>query len=1129
MNSVAQGPAFDLKGWVDYVLAALTNPNTWLLIAAAVAAIWVLRRSARFFGRVGAVIEEMIFDNWQLALLGAAAIVLSLASGWTTWDGLRNFSGYPMLSLAIAFGIQSVMLITAWLIGESFASGMSQQSASGSSGWSRPLLSAFVGVLLFAVLSMIVLQLSGVLSLSNPDTYRQGWTADADKLFYVLAALLVIAMLVLMRGSDVAAPDLRSARVIAKNVVLWVMFLVCMSASVFFSFDSHFNALFPPAERVRASELRAQNQITGLVSDIEQTINKRRIEESEALFHTDGWTSYEASLVRLINVARDSTSEVERYFNDQIEDRNRAIKQQQERIATAQSGQAGLASKKIALTDELSRLRGERPTLAAEYAEKKNELDNRAKEIDAKRVEAMAEDRGVEGTLKEGKGPVYRQRMGELGKLQDYYKIGEERVKDAQKRLAASDTRISQLERELSAVDGELARFKGEAETANQRIKMAQDSVTGSSETRIDPSRMLPALENDRAEFRATPTADRLAAIQQRCNQIYAALSSTPATKSKLANIDCDPKRAAEAAAMVFTLEAGTKAFDANCVGGDKLAPLKTTDSFFGFARKCLVDSGLPSKDTEALRSKINFMELIRDDKAHRFVVTWNAFYDGNRLAYLALVIAISVDGLVFMAGLFGANAVRSPLSDVPTVKARSAHQLEAIIENALLPDKFENATLVLEAMHPIAATDGFTAEVMLPYDHTPSRRRILRVLNAGATIGAVGRDAYQPNRYLVRPELFEFLSVVARDEFNADEEHAERNELEQIVTVALLPDVGRNAEDILRHVHAMNGKDGFTSEVDLEKIREEETDEEEAKHLLRVTRSVLNAGATVGKVQRQKDEATRYEIHRDLYKTLLRIRAKALIIPYGEQPQIAGPGAYRQGGSLNTGPAQLPGYGAMKQIPARFSDGNSGPPPLNSFDDAPNTDPEARILTRMLTAIGLNYEDYELLLPLIDKDIPAAAIEAMQQLGSADAAIGDELLRIEKAREDALDKARRELLAELSEEDDETDAQRRRFIENTAEQCERMIHAGMLKENGALELTLRQIKDEYERQDGEGHLSDLERLRLRHIAAAEHWKSTRRSTEGWLQLADALKLLAQQLSDANAVANGGQQKFGRS
>jgi len=80
-----------------------------------------------FAARLRGVIQEAIFANWQLALLGAAAIVLSLASGWRTWDGMRNFTGEPVLSLMITFGIQAVMLIVAWLIGESFAVGMNQR------------------------------------------------------------------------------------------------------------------------------------------------------------------------------------------------------------------------------------------------------------------------------------------------------------------------------------------------------------------------------------------------------------------------------------------------------------------------------------------------------------------------------------------------------------------------------------------------------------------------------------------------------------------------------------------------------------------------------------------------------------------------------------------------------------------------------------------------------------------------------------------------------------------------------------------------------------------------------------------------------------------------------------------
>src|SRR6185436_1379774 len=112
---------------------------------------------------------------------------------------------------------------------------------------------------------------------------------------------------------------------------------------------------------------------------------------------------------------------------------------------------------------------------------------------------------------------------------------------------------------------------------------------------------------------------------------------------------------------------------------------------------------GLVSADADDLGKRLQAIDMNRDDKAHRFVVTWNAFLDGNRLAYLALVLAIGVDALVFMAGLFGAAAVKSPLSDVPSPKARSAEQLEAIVKNALGEDRLENAELVLAAMKPMS------------------------------------------------------------------------------------------------------------------------------------------------------------------------------------------------------------------------------------------------------------------------------------------------------------------------------------------------------------------------------------------------------------------------------------------
>ena len=304
----------------------------------------------------------------------------------------------------------------------------------------------------------------------------------------------------------------------AKNAVLWVMFLCCAATSVFFSFDSLFASIFPASERARAADIRAVNQIAGAVADIGALTQRRQAEEADGLFKSDGWKAYEANLLELSKQSQGADKDIEGYFVQQMESRRRAIAEQQERIATSQSSQAGLVSKKASLTDEVSRLKGERPALAAELAEKKSELENRAKGIDGKRVEAMAEERGAEGTLKVGKGQVYRQRVGELSQLQDAFKIQEERVRDAQKRLGSVDTRVAQIERELAAVDGDIAKLKGEAQTAESRIKVAEQAKVGEKMPIVDPARVRAAFERARAEFRQDPTSERLAALSSQCS-----------------------------------------------------------------------------------------------------------------------------------------------------------------------------------------------------------------------------------------------------------------------------------------------------------------------------------------------------------------------------------------------------------------------------------------------------------------------------------------------------------------------------------------------------------------------------------------------------------------------------------
>ncbi len=903
----------------------------------------VERRS--FIARIVDAVGRAFTTNWQLTLLATTAFVLSCASGWTTWDGMRNFTGEPILSFMVTFGIQGVMLIIAWLIGESFASGLNQRASNGRrapGSRAEPAIGLIVGTL-FGI--SLLVGIATALGAFDPKSAAAGTasasqllTGHADKLIYLAIALLLVATLVLNNKSDIAQPYVQSARIMAKNAVLWVMFLCCMATSVFFSFDSLFSAIFPQAERARAADIRAVNQIAGAVADIGALTQRRQAEEAERLFQGDGWRAYETNLAELSKQSQGAEKDIEGYFVQLMENRRRAIAEQQERIATAHSGQAGLVSKKTSLTDELSRLRSERPTLAAELTEKKTELDNRAKGVDAKRVEAMAEEKGAEGTLKVGKGQVYRQRMGELSQLQDAYKIQEERVRDAQKRLSGVDARVAQIERELAGVDGDIAKLKGEAQTAENRIKAAEQTRDGDKMPKIDPARVRGDFERARAEFRQDPTVERLSALAGQCAQLYNAMIATPATKERVRNVDCDPKQANEASGRVFALNAGIENFAKHCAGGDKLPQAGGIDALLTFGRKCLQDSGLPSRDSGEMAAKISAIDLNRDDKAHRFVVTWNAFQDGNRLAYLALAIAIAIDSLVFMSGLFGANAVRSPLTDLEGRSDLTADQLEGAIDSTLKTTPHPMATLaaLLRSMHPIHADDGFTSEIILD-ERDPLLDDMRAVLVAGATIGAVRRVGADRSRYLVSTGLARYFAVAQRKSWPVRTKEADRKELVNVIGVALLPDPQGNADAVLSELHPISDAPGYAAEVYPFKIVDADRK--------RLMMSVLGAGATVtGAVQRFKDDGGRYFVSTDVYKTLLMMRAAAIpqfrtardLSTAIAQPQLGGPEQPRRLQGSNP-----PAHAALE--PPRAATSSRTPPPLPGAEDPES--PPARIV----------------------------------------------------------------------------------------------------------------------------------------------------------------------------------------
>jgi peptidoglycan hydrolase CwlO-like protein len=785
---------------------------------------------------------EQITSNWRLALLGATGVVLSLASGWTTWDGMRNFTQEPVLSLMITFGIQGVMLIVAWLIGESFATGMTQRQAApvaaGAAGQTSrrgfgavpQVMGMAIGILIAAGLAILVLDAFDV---SNSEVSRAS-PVPGLSVNMVLAALVVLIAIgvVIAAGTEILGDYKQGLKVVVRSSVLWVMFLACMATSVFFSFDSLFSTIFPQQERERAAALRAQNQVAGVVNDIGAIAVQRRIRETEALFDNAGWKRFDGELNKVVELAKKSPDLMRAEIERQLRERQSRIAALQERRANAEGSQASLVARKARLNAELERAQADRPEAAARVNEFKGVVAEIERRLDEAKAAMLAEERGVEGSGKAGRGPMWREARANVTRVQAELEVAQRRLSGHTSRLESIDSTISRGREALAQIDSDLAKLKGEVATTEQLISVGNTEPADDSTRGFDPADSVAQLETSRRNFQLEPTANKLTQQQNICAEIKASALAVPALATDARAVNCDGTEAAEAASLVFALNVGIRQLEQNCIGGDKLPQSGGADALFSFARKCVQDARLPSDATDVLRTRINVIELNRDDKAHRFVVTTNAFQDGNKLAYLALAIAIAIDSLVFMSGLFGANAVRSPLTDVPSDRPMSANQLETIIDGALrqTPSPLQTIQALIHAQEPLSyPQNGFVTRVRLS-GHRPLEKDMRTVLNAGASIQAVraASGEYRAqggvDEYWVQRGLNQYLYVAAEKTWNANRALLDETRVFESVATALAPNHHENISTILGHVHFEDEREGFVGRISLGELDKQES-----------------------------------------------------------------------------------------------------------------------------------------------------------------------------------------------------------------------------------------------------------------------------------------------------------------
>jgi hypothetical protein len=1003
---------------------------------------------------LGETIKHAFTTNWQLTVLATSAFLLSIASGWRTWIGMSQFTGDWAMSGLITFGVQGVMLIIAWLIGESFAAGLAAGRAKAANGVIRRVSSGVAGLvvggLVFSAVALLVALYLGLIDPSRPAWAFAAQDKFVQQIAFVAVAVMLIGPLFMVRSGGVMGDYANGLRIVIGNAVLWVMFFACMGTSVFFSYVSLFDSIFPTAERERAAEIRAINQVAGIVSDIGVTATRRRIAEAETLFQSGAWASYERELDKAARLASIAPEKIREEMVRALREQESRIARLEEQRANASGGQAGLAQRKTALSEELTRLAAERPEVAVAVQEQKSVVSGIEKRFDEQRAKVMAEEKGVEGSGKVGRGQFWRAAREEEGKIQAELQVARERLRGHETRLTGIDRRIATVRAEIAQIDGDLAKLIGEAETAQRMITVAKTAGTGDRHEMSDPSATAAALERERQNFRQKPEQATLANLQSLCTTLQGVSLKVAALHNDAAAINCDPKQATEVAAPVFALNAGLSAFAQNCSGGERLPQTSGTDGLLQFGRMCLQDAGLASRDAAPIAARLSALDLSRDDKAHRFVVTLNAFTDGNRLAYLALAIAIGIDSLILMAALFGAGVVRSPLTDLDGVNDLTPEQLEAAIDATLMQTAEPARTLaaLLQAQRPIAGSGGYTSEIWID-DHDPLADDMRAVLTAGASIGAVRPFGDGRTQFQIKTGLSRYIAVAQKKRWPKKSEEAARRDLLKVVGVALLPDTRSAAEAVIEELHPISDLAGYAAEVNVGNLADPSR--------LRLLRGVLGAGATVaGAVLRDQRDDGRYFVSSDFYRTLLLMRAGE----YGSGHRSPPPAAIqdarlgRVGGALHEVRPQLTSDEPLPRgLTHRISDLSAASSRAAVRDLALH-----ECIDTLVERLGID-ADFDLIEGLLadDEERPLKAGDALEKLMMTRTRLGEQLKKLERSRKEQLDRETQRLERELGL----GDAARLQTIGDAANAVHRTLPILMLLPGGLFETTLRQCLDE--------------------------------------------------------------------
>lgn len=546
-----------------------------------------------------------------------------------------------------------------------------------------------------------------------------------------------------------------------KESVAWVdvlVFAVCFTLSVFFSFSSLFNVIYTPERQQEASLGRVRDGAAAVLSEAEEKLKDQRQAQVDRLRKSEEYQRWRTRVLAVADLAQDPASSLgdllTRQRTQQQTLSDQAVQQARDIAARKGTIQGDIAIEERRLEELKARL----PAAQAGLPELTAALEQLDLKLVEKKSEMDAEAGGIGATGRAGCGPVCQQLSSQYKRLQaeqlskrDLLRAMRAHVDNLNKEIRDLGERLSKDKQLFENIDAEIA-------AANQRADEALRAsealgTSGGVAASVQQLREYP----NKFEANADPTY--LEQAERLCSQLYDNMQGIAALSGKLAGQSCSRGPMMAKVAEIMETHATLGALSTQCTGPRAKSPyeMNLVDALAG-ARACLDLSKLPYREIRTQRERLDRLAREEGPNASGFTKTINALLAGEQLALVALAIAFAMDALVLFTGLIGA-------------KSASTTFTTKVLEHAKGDDPEVTAIkALLRNMEAFAGKiDGVRYEGQIDLDAMQVERErdlVGQLLRRNAPSGKVLQAASpeQPNRFLLRWGVLDQLEEQLRN-----------------------------------------------------------------------------------------------------------------------------------------------------------------------------------------------------------------------------------------------------------------------------------------------------------------------------------------------------------------------------